>query len=785
MHTGGVGRLGTRRERPAHAERPDVLRHPSDTRATTERTPREPLPRLDRPRRPGGRHRARPGHGRRAEGRQRPPRHRDEPGPRGLPALPERHAPRPGRPDWLGRDRFVLSCGHSSLTQYIQLYLGGYGLELDDLKALRTWGSRTPGPPRARPHRRRRDHHRAARPGRRHRRRHGDGRSAASAACSTPTPRPGESPFDHHVYAIASDGDLQEGVSAEASSLAGHQQLGNLVVIYDDNQISIEDDTDIAFTEDVATRYEAYGWHVADVDWTNGGTRRTSRTSTPLLAGHPRRAQKRDRPPEPHHPPHDHRLARAQRPEHRQARTAPPSATTRSRPPRSSSASTPRRPSRSTTTSSPTPAALLRARQRGRHQAWDEQLRRVARGQPRARRAARPVCVDAPPARRLDRRPADLRAPTPRAWPPARPPARCSARSRRVLPELWGGSADLAESNNTTMKGEPSFIPAEHATKKFTGDPYGRTLHFGIREHAMGSILNGIALHGGTRAYGGTFLVFSDYMRPAVRLAAIMQLPVTYVWTHDSIGLGEDGPTHQPVEHLAALRAIPGLAVVRPADANETAAAWQADPGDTGRPGRPRPHPPEPARRSRAAPTATRRRRRRGQGRLRPGRRRAGDRPTSSSSPPAPRSRSPSRPASCSRSRASRPAWSRCRAASGSTPRTRAYRDSVLPPAVRARVSVEAGVAHGLARARRRRRPHRVARALRRLRATTRSCTASSASPPEAVVKAAKDEHRRRRATACSPHRARPGRSPTRRRPPDRAPHRTSPDSRARPWPNR
>ena len=263
------------------------------------------------------------------------------------------------------------------------------------------------------------------------------------------------------------------------------------------------------------------------------------------------------------------------------------------------------------------------------------------------------------------------------------------------MPELWGGSSDLAGSNNTTIKAAPSFVPAARTTDEWKGDPYaGRVLHFGIREHAMGAIMNGIALHGGTRVFGGTFLTFSDYMRGAVRLAALMQLPVTYVWTHDSIGLGEDGPTHQPIEHVAALRAIPGLDIVRPADANEVSAAWQADPGADRPPCRSRPDPSERARSSRAARTASP---------TPPASVAAATSsststaacPTSSWWPPAPRSSWPSRPAPSWPSRACAPASSPCRAASGSTSRTSAYRDSVIPPTVKARVSVEAGIAQG------------------------------------------------------------------------------------------
>ena len=474
----------------------------------------------------------------------------------------------PADPAWPGRDRFVLSAGHSSITLYTQLFLGGFGLELDDLRALRKWGSKTPGHPE-----------------------HGHtagvetttgplGQGVANAVGMAmaarrerglldPEAEDGESPFDHHIYAICSDGDLEEGVSSEASSLAGHQQLGNLTLIYDDNEISIEGDTDIAFSEDVAKRYEAYGWHVQVLDWTNGGTEYVE--DVPALWDALQEAEAvTDRPsmillrtviawpapnaqgtgashgsalgadeiaatkqilgfdPEQHFEVPDEVLAhtralvergQADEKQWREGFDAWAEANTEGK------------------------ALLDRLQTRTLPAGWDESLP-VFESDPKGvatRKASGGVLAAIAPA----------------------------------LPELWGGSADLAESNNTTPKGEPSFIPEERSTTDFQGDRYGRVLHFGIREHAMGSIMNGIALHGGTRVYGGTFLVFSDYMRPAVRLASLMQLPVTYVWTHDSIGLGEDGPTHQPVEHLAALRAIPGLDVVRPADANETVAAWR------------------------------------------------------------------------------------------------------------------------------------------------------------------------------------------------------------------
>jgi len=483
----------------------------------------------------------------------------------------------PANPDWAGRDRFVLSCGHSSITLYTQLFLGGFGLGIDDLKSLRTWGSLTPGHPE-----------------------HGHtagvetttgplGQGVANAVGMAMAARrergildaeadAGESPFDHHVYAICSDGDLEEGVSAEASSLAGTQRLGNLTVVYDDNKISIEGGTDIAFTEDVSKRYEAYGWHVQNVDWTAGGTGYDEDVQALWAALEQARAVT-DKPsfinlrtiiawPAPN--------AQGTGKSHGSALGDEEVAATKK---------------------------ILGFDPLQTFEVSEEVLEHsrglVARGQ--AAEAAWQEQYDAWAARYRQR--AELfermRSRTlPDGWTKTLPsfPADEKGVATRVasgavlsaiageLPELWGGSADLAGSNNTTPQGEPSFIPSDLSTKDFTGNEYGRVLHFGIREHAMGSLMNGIALHGGTRVYGGTFLVFSDYMRPAVRLAALMKLPVTYVWTHDSIGLGEDGPTHQPVEHLAALRAIPGLDVVRPADGNETVAAWQAILEHTDRP---------------------------------------------------------------------------------------------------------------------------------------------------------------------------------------------------------
>ncbi|MGK5627373.1 transketolase [Streptomyces sp. URMC 123] len=468
----------------------------------------------------------------------------------------------PSSPDWVGRDRFVLSPGHTSLTLYIQLFLAGYGLELDDLKAFRTWGSRTPGHPE-----------------------HGHttgvetttgplGQGIANAVGMAmaaryerglfdPDTPAGESPFDHTIWAIVSDGDLEEGISAEASSLAGHQKLGNLIALYDDNHISIEGDTATALSEDVLKRYEAYGWHVQRIEQSPNGDFDVHALYAALKAAQ----------------------AETERPSMIAARTiiawpAPNAQNTEA--------------SHGSALGEEEVAATKRvlgfdpekhfevadevlahardvvARGRDAHSRWKKQFEDWRTANPE--RAAEFDRIDAG---RL-----------PEGWEKAIPvfPAGKAVATRKasgevlkalgaVVPELWGGSADLAGSNNTTIDASSSFLPADNPLPE--ANPYGRTIHFGIREHAMGSTMNGIALHGNTRVYGGTFLVFSDYMRPAVRLAALMQLPVTYVWTHDSIGLGEDGPTHQPVEHLAALRAIPGLSVVRPADANETAVAWR------------------------------------------------------------------------------------------------------------------------------------------------------------------------------------------------------------------
>ncbi|MYY06336.1 transketolase [Streptomyces sp. ATexAB-D23] len=468
----------------------------------------------------------------------------------------------PADAEWTGRDRFVLSAGHSSLTLYIQLYLAGYGLELDDLKSFRTWGSKTPGHPE-----------------------YGHttgvetttgplGQGVANAVGMAmaaryerglfdPEAAPGTSPFDHMVWVVAGDGCLQEGISAEASSLAGHQKLGNLVLLWDDNHISIEGDTETAVSEDTVKRYEAYGWHVQRVDQLPNGDLDPEGLYHALLAakaetGRPSFIAARSiiAWPAPH--------AQNTEASHGSALGDDEVAATK-------------RvlgfdPEKSFEVSDEVIAHTRRALDRGR-EAKAEWAKTFD-----AWRAADPER-----AADFDRvRAGEL----PKGWEDSLPVFEAGkgvatrAASGKVLqalgeivPELWGGSADLAGSNNTTIDKTSSFLPAGNPLPE--ADPYGRTIHFGIREHAMAAAMNGIALHGNTRVYGGTFLVFSDYMRNAVRLSALMHLPVTYVWTHDSIGLGEDGPTHQPVEHLASLRAIPGLNVVRPADANETAIAWR------------------------------------------------------------------------------------------------------------------------------------------------------------------------------------------------------------------
>jgi transketolase len=462
----------------------------------------------------------------------------------------------PTDPTWVGRDRFVLSNGHSSLTQYCQLFLSGYGLELADIEALRTWGSRTPGHPEY-------GHtlgvevttgplgQGVA---------NGVGMAMASRrerGLYDPDTPIGESPFDHHIYVIAGDGCMEEGISSEASSLAGHQKLGNLILFYDDNHISIEGDTKVALSEDVAARYAAYGWHTLHVSDVNdvqemydafeaarAETERPTLISVRTIIGWPA--------------PTLQNTGKA----HGAALGAEEVAKTKE--------ILGFDPEVSFYCPDDLLAHVRQVIERGRaaHEEWQQGFDAWDTANPERSAELRRISERRPPAGWDAKLPdfAEKKALSTRKASGA-----CINAIAPVMPELWGGSADLAESNNTEIEGADSFLPESHG-----GSPYGRILHFGIREHAMGAILSGIALHGPTRPYGGTFLVFSDYMRPAVRLAAVMQVPVTYVWTHDSIGLGEDGPTHQPVEHLAALRAIPGLSVVRPADANETAYAWRA-----------------------------------------------------------------------------------------------------------------------------------------------------------------------------------------------------------------
>ncbi|MDT5366400.1 MAG: transketolase, partial [Mycobacterium sp.] len=466
----------------------------------------------------------------------------------------------PSDTHWLGRDRFVLSAGHSSLTLYLQLYLGGFGLELSDIESLRTWGSKTPGHPEFKlttgveittgPL--------------------GQGlaSSVGMAMASRyerglfdPDAAPGTSPFDHHIYVIVSDGDMEEGVTSEASSLAGTQQLGNLIVFYDHNHISIEDDTKIALSEDTAARYAAYGWHVQTVE---GGenvvgiqdaiaaakavTDKPSFIAVRTIIGYPA--------------PHLMNTGKA----HGAALGDEEVAAVKK--------ILGFDPGKNFEVRDEVIAHTRKLIDRGReaHQKWQTEFDAWSQREP-----DRKALLDRLLAQKMpDGWDADLPF-----WEPGSKPLATRAASGEVLnalgpklPELWGGSADLAGSNNTTIKGADSFGPPSISTKDYTAHWYGRTLHFGIREHAMAAILSGIVLHGPTRAYGGTFLQFSDYMRPSVRLASLMNIDTIYVWTHDSIGLGEDGPTHQPIEHLAALRAIPNLSVVRPGDPNETAYAW-------------------------------------------------------------------------------------------------------------------------------------------------------------------------------------------------------------------
>ena len=469
----------------------------------------------------------------------------------------------PNDPQWLGRDRFILSCGHSSMTLYTQLFYSGYGLEMSDLQAFRTWGSQTPGHPEY-----------GHTPGVEMT----TGPLGAGIATAVgfamgarferglldPNAPTGNSIFDHSIWVIASDGDLQEGVSAEASSLAGTQALGNLNVIYDDNRISIEGDTHLSFTEDVAARYRAYGWHVqevatlhdGDIDlaamdaamakakaevtrpslirmhsviaWPAPKLRGTAKSHGSALGDEEIAATKIELGLNP-----DEKFALPADVLNHIRLVSERGASTRANWDKRFVAWEAANPEKAT--------LLKRLRSGALPSGWDATIPNFSPDKDLATRAASGQVINA---------------------------------IAKVLPEFWGGSADLAESNNTTIEGGGSFLPA---SSPITGaNPYGRIIHFGIREHAMGSILNGITLHGLTRSFGGTFAVFSDYMRPAVRLAALMDIPTTFIWTHDSIGLGEDGPTHQPIEHLAALRAIPNFAVVRPEDANEVAAIWRS-----------------------------------------------------------------------------------------------------------------------------------------------------------------------------------------------------------------
>ena len=483
----------------------------------------------------------------------------------------------PADPRWLGRDRFVLSAGHSSLTQYCQLFLAGYGLEASDLALLRTEGSLTPGHPEFG---------------------HTKGVEATTgplgagvadavgfamaarrerALLDPETPLDQPSVFDRTIFAIAGDGCMQEGVSAEASSLAGAQKLGNLVLIYDDNRITIEGDTKIAFTEDVAARYAAYGWHVQHVDWTQGGTAYSENLHELYDAIQAAKAVT-DKPsfirlttvigwPLPtkagHHSVHGAKLGADEIAALKGDLGFDPASTF-----------------------AVDPAVLGHTRNQAAQRASAHKAEWLSRFQ--AWQVSNPDSAELYERLVARRLPEDLNAALPTFGPGTKSTRAASgdvlSALADVMPELWGGSADLAGSNNTTMKGARSFLPPEQSSHDFAGDYFGRTVHFGIREHAMGNILNAITMSGLTRCYGGTFLVFADYMRGAVRLAALQKVPSIFVWSHDSIGVGEDGPTHQPIEHLASLRVIPGLDVIRPADANETAQAWALALAHTDRP---------------------------------------------------------------------------------------------------------------------------------------------------------------------------------------------------------
>ena len=468
----------------------------------------------------------------------------------------------PSDPQWVGRDRFILSCGHSSLTLYTQLFLSGYGLEMKDLQEFRTWGSLTPGHPEF--------GHTAGVEMTTGPLGQGVATAVGMAMAARyerglldPQAPAGSSVFDHSIWVICSDGDLQEGVSAEASSLAGTQELGALNVIYDDNRISIEGDTHNAFTEDVSARYRAYGWHVIDVAAASNGNVDIAALDAAMVAA----KKETTKPslirmksviawpaPKAQGTAGSHgsalgdeeitatKVALGLNPEEKFAMPADVLAHARLVKDRAAKVRKAWDAQFATWQSSnPEQAKLLeRLRAKALPAGWDSEIPTFAPGKDVATRAASGQVINA---------------------------------IAKHLPEFWGGSSDLAGSNNTSVDGGGSFLPSSSAIKG--AHPYGRIIHFGIREHAMGSILNGIALHGLTRSFGGTFAVFSDYMRPAVRLAALMNIPSTFVWTHDSIGVGEDGPTHQPIEHFAALRAIPGLDVVRPGDANEVAESWK------------------------------------------------------------------------------------------------------------------------------------------------------------------------------------------------------------------
>lgn len=472
----------------------------------------------------------------------------------------------PGDDRWQGRDRFILSPGHTSLTLYTQLFLGGYGLEMGDLESLRTWGALTPGHPEYK---------------------HTKGveittgplgQGLASAVgfayaqrymrgLFDPKAPAGQSPFDHHVFCIASEGDVQEGVTAEACALAGHQQLGSLIVVWDRNHISIEEDTDVAFTEDVPARFASYGWDVQSVDWTRTGN--YVEDVAELYAAIERAKAVTDKPsfielrtiigyPAPN----------------KQNTGAVHGAKLGAEEVAATKELLGFDPAKSFFIDQQVLDHTRALRERGAkaHEAWDQKMA--------AWRAANPEAAKLYDRLIAGQLPADYRE----AFPVFEAGSSLATRaaSGKVInaiagafPELWGGSADLAGSNLTTITGADSFNPVARTTDDWTGNPYGRVLHFGIREQAAAAIVNGIVLSSPTRAFSGTFFVFSDYQRPAVRLSALMGIPALYVWTHDSIGVGEDGPTHQPIEHLSSLRAIPGFDVVRPADANETAVAWR------------------------------------------------------------------------------------------------------------------------------------------------------------------------------------------------------------------